>query len=184
MRNAFEWFARLLDYPGETIREDARNCMALLTPEAAEKIRQFEAFCAATGLTKLQELYTKSFDLRPDCTLNASYHLFGDDWRRSIFLAELKGIYNSSSFETGSELPDHTCLILEFLGTKGQREQRDELAEECVIPAVRHILAAMAQEENPYKFVLEALLLWLAAGGNLGSAAAEGFHAVRTASST
>jgi nitrate reductase molybdenum cofactor assembly chaperone NarJ/NarW len=185
MRNAYEFFAELLDYPGPTTEENTRKCIALVAPasaEAAEKVRQFEAGCVARSLTQIQELYTKSFDLRPDCTLNTSYHLFGDDWRRSIFLAELKGIYNSCSFETGNELPDYLCLILRFLGTKERSGQTGELVEECVIPAVRHILLLIGQEENPYKEVLEALLLWLTASGNLASAASEGENAMRVAS--
>lgn len=185
MRNAWELFAALLDYPGPSTREYARECTALVaqeSSEAAEKIQQFESACAAQKLSQLQELYTKSFDLRPDCTLNASYHLFGDDWRRSIFLAELQGIYSSCSFETGSELPDHLCLILCFLGTKERNEVTTELVEECVVPAVRRILQLVGQEENPYRGVLEALLMWLTAGWNLSSAVTNSTNAVRAAS--
>lgn len=187
MANACEVFAALLDYPRPTTKEYARECRALLAEEsleAAEKIRQFEAFFAARKLSQLQELYTKSFDLRPDCTLNASYHLFGDDWRRSIFLAELQGIYNACSFETGKELPDHLCLILRFLGMKERNEAATELTEECVIPAVRHLRQVLGGEENPYRDVLEALLLWLTGNPNRAFAGMNGGNAVRAASGT
>lgn len=164
MPNAYQLFADVLDYPRQSVGEATKKCVAMIAaecPEAGEKLKDFEMASAASELTHLQELYTKSFDLQPDCTLNASYHLFGDDWRRSMFLAELKGIYESNSFQTGNELPDHLCLILRFIALNGPGEQTDELEQECVVPAIRRMLSTLKPGDNPYKHALEALLIWL-----------------------
>lgn len=164
MPNPCQLFAEILDYPGPSVAEATKQCVAIMEaecPEAAAKLRDFEVASTASDLACVQELYTKSFDLQPDCTLNASYHLFGDDWRRSMFLAELKGIYESNAFPTGNELPDHLCLILRFIALKGPDEQTDELAQECVVPAIRRMLSTLKPGDNPYRHALEALLIWL-----------------------
>lgn len=164
MPDAYQLFAEILDYPGPSVAEATRQCVAMVEaecPEAAVKLKDFEMASSASELTGLQQLYTGSFDLQPDCTFNMSYHLFGDDRRRSMFLAELKGIYESNSFQTGNELPDHLCLILRFIALKGPGEQTDELAQECVVPAIRRMLSTLKPGDNPYKHALEALLIWL-----------------------
>lgn len=164
MPNAYQLFADVLDYPRPSIAEATRQCVAMMEaecPEAAEKLKVFEVASTALDLASVQELYTESFDLQPDCTLNASYHLFGDDWRRSMFLAELKGIYDCNSFQAGNELPDHLCLVLRFIASQEPGEQTDELAQECVVPAIRRMLSTLKPGDNPYKHALEALLVWL-----------------------
>lgn len=164
MPSAYQLFAEILDYPGRAISQAIKQCLAILQVEcreAAVKLEDFEIASTASKLSDLQELYTKSFDLQPDCTFNMSYHLFGDDRRRSMFLAELKGIYESNGFQAGNELPDHLCLILRFIGLKGPGEQTNELAEECVVPALRRMLSTLKPEDNPYRRALEALLIWL-----------------------
>lgn len=187
MPDAYELFADVLDYPGLQVLASVKQCIALVAPRnpiAAEKLMKFEATSSARSLGWLQELYAKTFDFEPDGTPNTSYHLFGDDWRRSVFLAELKGIYESNSFETGSELPDHLCLVLRFLALKGRGQQSSELVEECIIPAVRHMLLAVGQEDNPYKDALDALLIWLAADGIPNSNSQEGEKAAGAALET
>ena len=67
------------------------------------------------SLGQLQEAYTNAFDLRPDCTPNLGYHLFGDDGRRGLFLAELKGRMEARGIPLGFELPDHISLLLRYL---------------------------------------------------------------------
>ncbi|HJT71749.1 MAG TPA: molecular chaperone TorD family protein [Terriglobales bacterium] len=143
-------------------------------PHAAKQLKDFEQAITEMSLTRLQEIYTKHFDLHPDCTLNTSYHLFGDDWRRSMFLAELKGIYDANAFQQGNELPDHLCLILRFIALKGRIAEMDDLVHECVIPAVRHMIAVTA-DDNPYRNALDALLIWLSdlSGSSASSAGQE-----------
>lgn len=164
MPNAYQLFAEILDYPGRPISQAIKQCLAILPiecSEAAANLKDFEIASTTMELARLQELYTESFDLKPDCTLNMSYHLFGDDWRRSMFLAELKGIYESNSFQTGNELPDHLCLILRFIALKGPEGQTNDLAQECVVPALRRMISGIRPENNPYKDALQALLIWL-----------------------
>lgn len=156
-------FADLLDYPTPAVSVLARQCTEMMNsenPNAAEQLKNFEQAITGMSLTRLQEVYAKYFDLNPDCTLNTSYHLFGDDWRRSMFLAELKGIYDANAFPTGNELPDHLCLILRFIALNRRIAETDELVHECVIPALRHIVSVTA-DDNPYRNALDALLIWL-----------------------
>jgi len=111
-------FADILDYPERSIAKSLGDCIGELTPaipEAYAHLKGFQNATADKGLGQLQEVYTNAFDLRPDCTPNLGYHLFGDDGRRGLFLAELKGRMESRGIRLGVELPDHIALLLRYV---------------------------------------------------------------------
>ncbi|MGH9449637.1 MAG: nitrate reductase molybdenum cofactor assembly chaperone, partial [Terriglobia bacterium] len=108
-------FAKVLDYPtAETSSQvqDLASEIPAECPEAAELIERFCSTCDAMTAGALQELYTSTFDMRPDCTTNLGYHLFGDDVRRNIFMAQLKERMETRRVQLGNELPDHLSLVL------------------------------------------------------------------------
>jgi nitrate reductase molybdenum cofactor assembly chaperone NarJ/NarW len=125
-------------------------------------LTDFKAQCERLGWDRLEELYAGTFDLQADCSLYAGYQLFGDDWRRSLLLAELKGRYQAGAFSCGSELPDHFAVLLRFLSAQTDPEEDLALREDCLIPAAGKVAARLEPAGNPYRAVLDALLLWLA----------------------
>jgi nitrate reductase delta subunit len=65
---------------------------------------------------RLQEEYTRVFDLNPATCLNLTYHKWGDSPERAAGLAKLNQLYLDAGFEwVGGELPDFLPLVLEFL---------------------------------------------------------------------
>ena len=88
------------------------------------------------------------------------YHLFGDRNHRGIFLAGLKEHYQVFRFSAGNELPDHLGVMLRFLANEEDEEEREELIFLCIIPALKKMLEGF-RSSNPYKEVLQALLLML-----------------------
>lgn len=155
----YSLFAHILDYPADPIAQPVENCAAQLAvecPEACVHIAAFQNAIAGMSPGQLQEMYVNAFDLRPDCTPNLGYHLFGDDGRRGLFLAELKGRMESAGIAPGCELPDHISLLLRYV-------QQDEaecriLIEDCMLPAVSRIADILDSGENVYKHALRALL--------------------------
>jgi nitrate reductase molybdenum cofactor assembly chaperone NarJ/NarW len=159
-------FAEILDYPGPGISlqlKDVFSGLAAEHPEVAELIAKFQAEQARMSLDQLQELYTTTFDMRPDCTPNLGYHLFGDDVRRNVFMAQLKGRMESHHVAMGSELPDHISLILRLLDKEESEDEKQALVEDCLIPAISRILEVLDQSGTPvcYGNALRALLLLL-----------------------
>lgn len=160
--SAYLAFAQILDYPTDSMNEPFDECVAVLTsecPEASELLGQFRDLTAGKNMGALEELYTNAFDLRPDCTLNLGYHLFGDDSKRGVFLAELKERLQQSGVTVGVELPDHLSLILRYMDTV--EEERPVLIEDCLLPALTRMVEVLESGSNPYRLVLQSLLLWL-----------------------
>lgn len=171
-------FATLFDYPDTEIAADVSACISLLENEFAEGaalLRKFQLAIAQKSLGELQELYTATFDMRPDCTPALGYHLFGDDVRRSLFLIRLRERLEARHIDLGVELPDHLSLVLHLMERSGPGEECDTLASECLAPALTRMTKALGQgaqavtphfsaadrERNPYSWALEALLAYV-----------------------
>lgn len=158
----YSLFADILDYPEHPIVESVDDCVAELAvhaPAACVHLADFRDAVAQKNLGQIQELYTNAFDLRPECTPNLGYHLFGDDGRRGLFLAELKGRMEARGIPLGIELPDHIALILRYLDLV--EEERPPVIEDCLLPAVTRMVEVLEGNENPYEHVLRALLCLL-----------------------
>lgn len=155
----YSLFADILDYPEHSIAKSIDDCVAELVvqaPDACVHLMDFRTAVAQKNLGQLQEVYTNAFDLRPDCTPNLGYHLFGDDGRRGLFLAELKGRMEARGIPLGVELPDHIALVLQYLDLA--EEERPPVIEDCLLPAVSRMVEVLDGNGNPYEHVLRALL--------------------------
>ena len=82
-------------------------------------------------------MYTGTFDLDAACHPYIGYHLFGETYKRSIFLVELKQRYAAEGFVfSDSELPDHLAVILHFLATTRDEIQAQEIARDALLPVL------------------------------------------------
>ncbi len=157
-------FADILDYPERRPDRSVGECLSRLglkDAAAANSLRSFQARQSSIEPGKLQELYTDTFDLMPDCSLNLGHQLFGEDNRRSSFMANLAGRYRAADFRFAGELPDHLCVVLRFLAKRGEGSEAEELIRECLIPALSRLVPRVSEEANPYRAALDALLIWL-----------------------
>lgn len=155
----YSLFAVILDYPGPSLGEVVGKCAAALgteAPDAQAHLMEFARMVAASRVTELQEIYAAAFDLRTDCTPNLGYHLFGDDARRGVFLAELKARMEGCGLELGVEIPDHLCLILKYLEIAP--EDRLPIIEDCLLPTLPGMVEILQNSGNPYEHALRALV--------------------------
>jgi nitrate reductase molybdenum cofactor assembly chaperone NarJ/NarW len=176
-------FADVLDYPSPALTEQVRHCLSELTalqPEAAEMMRQFQTEQAKMTLGELEELYTSTFELQPDCTPNLGFHLFGNDARRNMFMAQLKQRMEAHHVALGSELPDHLSLILRLLAREGSEEERSVLIEDCLVPAASRMVDGLGQhaQSNAYEYALRALLIILRKESRAETAPFESLHVI------
>jgi len=121
-----------------------------------EHLEAFALVARTTGLKELQEAYAASFDLNPDCTLEISYQLFGDSYKRGQFLAMMRFHLREHGIDPGSNLPDHLPALLD-LTMKLETQDAVDLVDDCILPALEKILPVM--RESPYLHVLQALFL-------------------------
>ncbi len=133
-------FADILDYPAPRLADKAAECVALIgvaQPEAAALLESFRRFAEETPLGKLQEVYSGFFDLNSICHPYLGYQLFGENYKRSIFLLGLKKAYRSAGFEADpSEIPDRLSIVLRYIAHSKGGEEIDELMSRGLLPAL------------------------------------------------
>jgi nitrate reductase delta subunit len=140
----WQTFARVLEYPHERPAAVARECAALLRPvsiEAAAVMDRFAAFAGDVPRGELEETYTRTFDLDPTRCPYVGFHLFGETYKRSVFLVRLKTLAREAGVELGSELPDHVAAVLRVLAASTDDDFTAELATAALLPAVRRMAA-------------------------------------------
>lgn len=160
MKRIYEQLADLLEYPDANWSAKVDVCkhnLKVVHSEIAALLRDFFAQIDGLSLAQLQECYTQTFDLNPVCTLEVGYHLFGEDYKRGIFLANLR--VTESPFELGQEnqLPDYLPVLLRLLGKLRDEELRGDLISECLIPSLALMLAALKKAENHYSNLIAAI---------------------------
>ena len=93
-----ELFADILDYPAPGLADKAAECATLVgrvQPQAAKLLGVFRDFAEEHPLGKLQEVYSGFFDLNSICHPYIGYQLFGENYKRSVFMVELKKSYRA-----------------------------------------------------------------------------------------
>lgn len=159
MTDVYETLASLFEYPED--RWFARVESARGTANDPDSFAKFIRGIEALPLSDLQELYTRTFDLNPVCALEIGYHLFGENYKRGEFLANLRE--TEAPFELGQEhqLPDFLPVLLRLITKLEDEELRGSLISECLIPAIEKMLVSLKDAENPYRYLLEALRMTL-----------------------
>jgi nitrate reductase delta subunit len=160
-------FAELLDYPGPefAVRLDgALARLAVLDGAVGGPLGQFQNAVRAATVAELEEAYTRTFDMRPDCAPYAGHQLFGEDCRRSLFMVRLKQHYRERGFSAGPDLPDHLPVMLRFVAANPAEPESAELISECVAPAVGKIGCALGAG-GPYGALIQALSAFLHSEG-------------------
>jgi nitrate reductase delta subunit len=170
-------FAEILDYPAPLLGSRIEELLHLVSSrdgKAGECLGQFREFVATTAPARLEELYTATFDLQPLCYPYVGYQLFGEEYRRGMFMAGLREHYRARGFDAGDELPDQLCVILRFLAGRKPEAVERELVSDCLIPSLEKMLTGFSCADNPYRYPLQALLRFLAGTAGDGEPTGEG----------
>jgi nitrate reductase delta subunit len=156
-KRLYSLLSDLLSYPEEDLPEKVSSCLELLSSyhlEGEAALREFLAFLEENDLGKLQELYTRTFDLNPVCSLYTGHHLFGESYRRSEYLVKLKGTYRAEGFPAEGELPDHLPLLLRYLSMSREDPNRRAFILEGILPALEAMTQSFQESRNVYGKVL------------------------------
>ncbi len=160
----YAWFADVLEYPDAGFVErlegwPASQALGDVDGCVRESIARFLANAERDGLARLQEAYIAAFDMDPACALYVGHHLFGEDVRRSLFMARLSAEYRAwAPNAAGQDLPDRLPVLLRYVDGPVAEAIRTELIEEALLPAVRCLTQALADRDHPYAPLLRGLL--------------------------
>ena len=134
--------ASLFDYPNEEYYNHlkvVKNILANSYPDALKELKEFETLIPK-DIYKLQELYTKSFEVQAITSLEIGYLLYGDDYTRGEVMVGLSQEHKAVNNECGSELSDHLANVLRLIGKMKHRDTIEELVKLMVAPAVENML--------------------------------------------
>lgn len=122
---------------------------------ATQSMNEFAKAIADTTDTSLEEIYTRTFDMAPICSPYISGHIYGDEnFERGTLLTALNERYQSASFDTHGELPDHLAVILRF-APQMTEEELQELFEFCLSKPLDDMVAGLSG--NPYEHAIKAV---------------------------
>ena len=130
--------AALVDFPRPGLAGRGRSLLESLGERCPEAAREVEDFLDAIPPATLdqQELHTRTFDVQSLTTLDVGYVLFGDDYKRGALLSSLNQEHQRASNDCGGELADYLPNLLRLIPKLEDREVRDELVEQILVPAV------------------------------------------------
>lgn len=175
----YERLAELLEYPRPGTPDAAKICadeLSARAPEAANEVRSFATYAASADLHALEELYVRTFDLNPPATLDLGFQIFGESYKRGIFLVKMGGAARARGVDPGSELADHLPVVLRLLARLEEADDPRSLVDEVVLPAAHKIAGtlnassarrerdqgdtspAKGAPETPYAALLRAVL--------------------------
>ena len=153
--------AEIFRYPypeRENFSGEWRKIIRNRLPEPEHKLELFVAHVQEKTLAEQQEYYIGTFDVQALCFLDIGYVLYGEDYNRGVFLANMKTEQERAHNDCGSELPDHLPNMLTLLPKMKDKSLAEELVVSMMIPALEKMIEAFRPDGNVYKGMLEILL--------------------------
>jgi nitrate reductase delta subunit len=156
-------YAALLEYPSEALPSMAAAAADELKWQPTIWLDLLEAFALDVQLIpmgEVEEMYTRTFDLNPSCTMEIGWHLFGESYKRGSFMANVREALRTHEVAEGSALPDYLPTLLRLL-PKLRHDDAQDLTRDCILPALEKLRGAVGEGAGPYSNLLESLHLLL-----------------------
>jgi nitrate reductase assembly molybdenum cofactor insertion protein NarJ len=159
MKNAqhYAMLAEMFRYPTyrlKTFSGDWKEIVDEYDPALHSELDPFLEHISEKPLTFQQEYFVATFDVQPLCVLDTGYVLFGEDYRRGQFMANLSMEHKKAGNNCGSDLPDHLPNILMLLSKMKDRDVAEELTCSLLLPAVESMIAGFRNRRNYYAGLL------------------------------
>jgi nitrate reductase delta subunit len=155
--------SRCLDYPTPGYQDRvaaATTGLIAACPGAGKRLGEFSDYAAELEITELEELFTRTFDVNPSCTLETGWHLYGEQYERGAFLVRMRELLRGYGIVEGNELPDHLTYALQVVGRMPADSAAGFVSTE-VLPAMEKMRAGFKGGSNPYEAVIDAIWMTL-----------------------
>ena len=157
----YKLLAEMFRYPTGDLKdysEKWKDIISLYDASLTAKLDPFITHINERTLPFQQEYYISTFDVQAVCFLDIGYVLYGEDYKRGIFLVNIKKEQIKAENDCGSELPDHLPNILTLLPKISDAELAEELIYSLLIPALHEMILKFRDTHNLYKGLLEILV--------------------------
>jgi nitrate reductase molybdenum cofactor assembly chaperone len=167
-KNLYTLLAGLLEYPREDLRLKAEEAIKALSaaqppysPEALDELSKFQKDLGHISLEDLQGVYSYTFELTSDFSLDLGFHIF-DGFKRANSLASIKAMYRENGFPfeeyAKGELPDNLPVVLSFLGFVQDEALKKNFRETFAILAVEKLAKNFSKNhKNIYSHLISAI---------------------------
>jgi len=166
-KSLYEHLAGLLNFPKEDVGpmiEDTIKVLEGHTEYPAEALDELKLFGKEVGdisLDDLQGIYSYTFELTSEYTLDIGHFLY-DGFKRSNYLASLKAMYRENGFPfdevAGGELPDHLPVMLVFLSRLENEDLKRDVMESFVVMAMEKLNKNFERQQgNLYCHLINAI---------------------------
>ena len=156
----YKLLAELFRYPSADLKaysEKWRDIISLYDATLIDKYDLFITHINEKTLSFQQEYYISTFDVQAMCFLDIGYVLYGEDYKRGVFMVNIKKEQIKAENDCGSELPDHLPNILTLLPKITDADLAEELIYSLLIPALHELILKFRDTSNLYKGLLEIL---------------------------
>lgn len=157
----YKLLAELFRYPSDVQNSYLEKWTGIISKYNADLILKFDPFAdhiKQKPLSFQQEYYIRTFDVQAMCFLDIGYVLYGEDYKRGVFLVNIKKEQIMVGNDCGSELPDHLPNILTLLPKMQDTDLAEELVYSLLIPAINEMILKFSNGNNIYKGLMEILV--------------------------
>ncbi|WP_413470805.1 nitrate reductase molybdenum cofactor assembly chaperone [Staphylococcus sp. Marseille-Q1834] len=175
-QESFGYIAQQLNFPEKlTFHPKTFNETIDESHPGYEDLVKYREIMHQFSLSEIKAIYTDTFDFNKKTPLYMTYNKFDTQKERGQMLAKLKVLYEMFGLEMASnELSDYLPLMLQFLHVaQWQNDPRAEGNIELVIMIIEdgtyEMANQLAQDNNPYAYVIRALRNTLKACLNIPS---------------
>lgn len=166
-KSLYEHLSGLLEYPQEDIKLRAEECAKALAehpdypPEVTVEFNKFQKDLEEISLDDLQGIYSYTFELSSEFTVDLGSHLY-DGFKRSNILASIKAMYREQGFPfdevAKGELPDHLPVVLRFLAFLQDEGLKRNFIETFVIIALEKVNKSFEKnKKNIYRHLISVI---------------------------
>jgi len=146
--------ALAFDYPcPDSLQRLEGEVRGLPVGGVRSELERFVSAVAGLSQGEWEELHTRTLDLSPLFVPYVGHVIWGENYRRGEFMADLKGAMREAGVDTGGELPDHLAPILRYVDVVDA-----PLADlvEVLAKAVHDMSKELKKAEpaNPYRYLL------------------------------
>ncbi len=148
----------MLEYPRGDVRPQVEQLCTLFAGAPLQARESFEAFragMAPLSATQQEELYTRTFDINPQCSLEIGWQIYGESYDRGAFLVKMKAALNEQGIEATTELPDHLPQMIRLFARVDPKRMRD-LAIGFLEPGITKMISGFSQSKSPYLHLMKA----------------------------
>jgi len=137
-RGHYTTLSKLFEYPDASYYASVTSMIEELKENYSEASNELESFSKLLpqDIYRLQELYTKSFEVQAVTSLEIGYLLYGDDYTRGEVMVHLNQEHRAVGNELGSELSDHLANVLRLLPKMKDEIVVNDLVTLMIAPAV------------------------------------------------